>query len=214
MTSSRSYGYGVLEQALAVSAFAVGPWTTAADQCDANYYADGRSAAVQQRQRDHSGALHHRHSQRCQLAALQPDHWRLPRNDGTVAARRPPRTASSAAVRWLWQQRCPHRTAAHPLALPSRQRCVHCCATRSAGAALALHQGQRQSQRCLGAAPATTWRCPGAHTLQNRERIGAQARPGARAAGKQARAREWAAARKSGQNLHTNCMGKASRGAA
>jgi hypothetical protein len=90
-------------------------------------------------------------------------------------------TASSAAVRRLWQQRCPHRTAAHPLALPSRQRCVHCCATRSVAAALALHQGQRQSQRRLGAAPATTWRCQGAHTLQNRERIGAQAPPRARA---------------------------------
>jgi hypothetical protein len=25
---------------------------------------------------------------------------------------------------------------------------------------------------------------------------------------------DWAAARKSGQNVHTNCMGKASRGAA
>ena len=50
----------------------------------------GRSAAVQQRQRDHSGAVHHHRSQRCQLAALQPDHWHLPRNDGTVAARRPP----------------------------------------------------------------------------------------------------------------------------
>ena len=88
------------------------------------------------------------------------------------------RTASSAAVRRLWQQRCPHRTAARPLALPSRQRCVHCCATRSAGAALALHQGSArasgasgQRQRPRGAARAGA--------LQNRERIGAQARPGA-----------------------------------
>ena len=131
MTSS--YGYGVLEQALAVSAFAVGPWTTAADQCDANYYADGRSAAVQQRQRDHSGALHHRRSQRCQLAALQPDHWRLPRNDGTVAARRPPPhcqqrcaggSGSSAAhiaqLRTLW--RCPAGSAVCIVAPPAASR--------------------------------------------------------------------------------------------
>ena len=60
------------------------------------------------------------------------------------------RTASSAAVRRLWQQRCPHRTAAHPLALPSRQRCVHCCATRSVAAALALHQGSARASGASG----------------------------------------------------------------
>ena len=173
MTSS--YGYGVLEQALAVSAFAVGPWTTAADQCDANYYADGRSAAVQQRQRDHSGALHHRHSQRCQLAALQPDHWRLPRNDGAVAARRPPPHC---------QQRCGQ--AALAAALPTSHSCAPSGAAQQAVlCALLRHpqrrgrtgaaSGQRQSQRRLGAAPATTWLCPPAALAQNRERIGAQA---------------------------------------
>ena len=176
MTSSRSYGYGVLEQAaLAVSAFAVGPWTTAADQCDANYYADGRSAAVQQRQRDHSGALHHRRSQRCQLAALQPDHWRLPRNDGTVAARRPPPHC---------QQRCGQVALA--AALPASHSCAPSGAAQQAAlCALLRHpqrrgrtgaaSGQRQSQRRLGAAPATTWLCPPAALAQNRERIGAQA---------------------------------------
>ncbi len=60
------------------------------------------------------------------------------------------RTASSAAVRRLWQQRCLHRTAARPLALPSRQRCVNCCATRSAGAALALHQGSARASGASG----------------------------------------------------------------
>ena len=175
MTSS--YGYGVLEQALAVSAFAVGPWTTAADQCDANYYTDGRSAAVQQRQRDHSGALHHHHSQRCQLAALQPDHWRLPRNDGTVAARRPPPHC---------QQRCGQVALA--AALPTPHSCAPSSAAQQAALCALLRypqrrghtgaaSGQRQSQRRLRAAPAARWRCPGAHTLQNRERIGAQARP-------------------------------------
>ena len=74
------------------------------------------------------------------------------------------RTASSAAVRRLWQQRCPHHTAARPLALPSRQRCVHCCATRSVGAARALHQGSArasgasgQRQRPGGAAHPQRW---------------------------------------------------------
>ena len=156
MTSSRSYGYGVLEQALAVSAFAVGPWTTAADQCDANYYADGRSAAVQQRQRDHSGALHHRHSQRCQLAALQPDHWRLPRNDGTVAARRPPPhcqqrcaggSGSSAAhiaqLRTLW--RCPAGSAVCIVAPPAASRPHWRCIRGSARASGA--SGQRKRPR-------------------------------------------------------------------
>ena len=177
MTSSRSYGYGVLEQALAVSAFAVGPWTTAADQCDANYYADGRSAAVQQRQRDHSGALHHRRSQRCQLAALQPDHWRLPRNDGTVAARRPPPHC---------QQRCGQ--AALAAALPTSHSCAPSGAAQQAALCALLRHPQRRGRTgaASGAAPepaavrgsaseADHVALPRAHTLQNRERIGAQA---------------------------------------
>jgi hypothetical protein len=142
MTSS--YGYGVLEQALAVSAFAVGPWTTAADQCDANYYADGRSAAVQQRQRDHSGALHHRRSQRCQLAALQPDHWRLPRNDGAVAARRPPPHC---------QQRCGQ--AALAAALPTSHSCAPSGAAQQAALCALLRHPQRRGRTgaASGAAP-------------------------------------------------------------
>eukprot|EP01046_Picozoa_sp_COSAG06_P003741 COSAG06_NODE_149_length_22026_cov_33.454782_17_plen_182_part_00 len=87
------------------------------------------------------------------------------------------RTASSAAVRWLWQQRCPHRTAARPLALPSSVGAL-CALLRypqrrgRTGAA----SGQRQSQRRLRAAPAARWRRPPAALTQNRERIGAQAR--------------------------------------
>ena len=151
MTSS--YGYGVLEQALAVSAFAVGPWTTAADQCDANYYADGRSAAVLRYSSASAITV-----ERSTTAAHSDASWQhcSPTTGACLATMAPSlpgghhHTASSAAVRRLWQQRCPHRTAARPLALPSRQRCVHCCATHSVGAARALHQGSARASGASG----------------------------------------------------------------
>ena len=184
MTSRRSYGYGVLEQSEA------GPRS----QCFCRRSVDDGSRSLISLMRiitQTVAVLRYSSAsaitvERSTTTAHSDASWQhCSQTTGaclaTMARSLPGghrRTASSAAVRRLWQQRCLHRTAARPLALPSRQRCVHCCATRSAGAALALHQGQRQSQWCLGAAAAATRRCPGAHTLQNRERIGAQARRG------------------------------------
>ena len=107
-----------------------------------------------QRQRDRSGAAHHHRSQRCQLAALQPDHWRLPRNDGTIAARRPPPHC---------QQRCGQ--AALAAALPTPHSCAPSSAAQQAALCALLRypqrrgrtgaaSGQRQSQRRLRAAGA------------------------------------------------------------
>ena len=142
MTSS--YGYGVLEQALAVSAFAVGPWTTAADQCDANYYADGRSAAVQQRQRDHSGA------------PPPPPLTAMPA--GSTAAR------PLAPASQRWHRRCQEATAALPAALRSggsgssaahiaQLRTLWRCPAGSAVCIVAPPAAPGQHWRCIRAAP-------------------------------------------------------------
>jgi hypothetical protein len=114
--------------------------------------------------------------------------------------------AGSTAARPLvpasqrWHRRCQEATAhcqqrcgqvALAAALPAPHSCTPSGAAQQAAlCALLRHpqrhgrtgaaSGQRQSQRCLGAAPAATWLCPPAALAQNRERIGAQARPAVR----------------------------------
>jgi hypothetical protein len=109
--------------------------------------------------------------------------------------------AGSTAARPLapasqrWRRRCQEATAhcqqrcgqaALAAALPTSHSCAPSGAAQQAALCALLRypqrrgrtgaaSGQRQSQRSLGAAPATTWLCPPAALAQNRERIGAQA---------------------------------------
>ena len=156
MTSRRSYGYGVLEQSGA------GPRS----QCFCRRSVDDGSRSLISLMRiitQTVAVLRYSSAsaitvERSTTTAHSDASWQhCSQTTGACLATMAPslpgghrRTASSAAVRRLWQQRCLHRTAARPLALPSRQRCVHCCATRSAGAALALHQGSARASGASG----------------------------------------------------------------